>query len=190
MTQSNLILILGDQLTPSLSSLAQADAKSDIVLMAEVSEEATYVRHHKKKIAFVFSAMRHFAAELEEKGWKVVYVRLDDADNSGHLAGEVARVRAEQGLERVIVTEPGEIGGRVHPADAGVRSGEGLAVLKPLARSEATAEGARPGPHPIAGGMGARVGVGVTGRLSVGFLPGNADAHRPAPQRGGGDALD
>ncbi|MEM9358046.1 MAG: cryptochrome/photolyase family protein [Pseudomonadota bacterium] len=108
MAQGNLILVLGDQLTPSLSSLAHADVKADVVLMAEVAEEATYVRHHKKKIAFLFSAMRHFAAELEAEGWKVVYVRLDDDGNSGHLAGEVARVRAQHGLDRIVVTEPGE----------------------------------------------------------------------------------
>ena len=60
----NLILVLGDQLTPNLSSLAAGDPARDRVLMAELHDEATYVRHHKKKIAFLFSAMRHFAGEL------------------------------------------------------------------------------------------------------------------------------
>lgn len=91
MTQSNLILVLGDQLTPAISSLAQADASTDIVVMAEVVEEATYVRHHKKKITFLFSAMRHFALELENAGWRVAYTRLDDPNNAGSLEGEVAR---------------------------------------------------------------------------------------------------
>ena len=57
----SLILVLGDQLSLSMSSLKDANPESDIVLMAEVMEEATYVGHHKKKLAFVFSAMRHFA---------------------------------------------------------------------------------------------------------------------------------
>ncbi|MEO0363777.1 MAG: cryptochrome/photolyase family protein, partial [Pseudomonadota bacterium] len=71
-----LILILGDQLSHGLASLkADADAP---VLMAEVAAEATYVRHHKKKIAFIFSAMRHFAEELREAGREVDYVKLDD----------------------------------------------------------------------------------------------------------------
>ncbi|MEL7285831.1 MAG: cryptochrome/photolyase family protein, partial [Pseudomonadota bacterium] len=55
----NLILILGDQLSRQVSSLKGADPTRDRVLMTEVVEEATYVRHHKKKIAFLFSAMRH-----------------------------------------------------------------------------------------------------------------------------------
>ena len=48
-------LILGDQLSPNLSSLADVDAQNDIALMCEVRAEATYVKHHKKKVAFVFS---------------------------------------------------------------------------------------------------------------------------------------
>lgn len=104
----SLILILGDQLSPSLSSLRHGDAASDIVLMAEVMEEASYVRHHKKKIAFVFAAMRHFAEELRAAGWRVDYVRLDDPENSGTLTGEMARAKARHGLDQVVLTEPGE----------------------------------------------------------------------------------
>ena len=71
---SALTLILGDQLTPDLSSLSDFNPSTDTVLMAEVMEEATYVGHHKKKLAFVFSAMRHFAEELEATGVAVRYV--------------------------------------------------------------------------------------------------------------------
>ena len=77
--------------------------------MAEVAEEATYVRHHKKKIAFLFAAMRHFADELRAAGHSVRYVRLDDAGNAGSLRGEVARALEEvPGLSSVVVTKPGE----------------------------------------------------------------------------------
>ena len=65
MTKS-LILILGDQLSRTLSPLMTGTKSTDVVLMVEVSEEATYVPHHKKKIAFLFSAMRHFADALKE----------------------------------------------------------------------------------------------------------------------------
>ena len=63
----NLILIPGDQLDARIASLRDADPARDVVLMAEVMEEARYVRHHVKKIAFLFSAMRHFAAELRDR---------------------------------------------------------------------------------------------------------------------------
>lgn len=76
--------------------------------MAEVVEEATYVRHHKKKIAFLFSAMRHFAEELERANWQVEYVKLDDPENTGSFTGEVNRAVTRLKPEKLIVTEPGE----------------------------------------------------------------------------------
>ncbi len=105
---ANLILVLGDQLSPRLSSLAAGTPGVDRVLMAEVAEEATYVRHHKKKIAFVFSAMRHFADELREAGWAVDYVSLDDPNNAGGLSEELARAVKRLSPDRVLLTEPGE----------------------------------------------------------------------------------
>lgn len=100
-------LVLGDQLSSCLSSLADWQ-EGDLILLCEVMAEATYVRHHKKKLALVFSAMRHFAAELEASGKAVRYVRLDDASNTGSFGGEVARALSEGDYDRLIVTEPGE----------------------------------------------------------------------------------
>jgi deoxyribodipyrimidine photolyase-related protein len=101
-------LVLGDQLTRSLASLHDLDPARDIVLMAEVLGEATYVRHHKQKIAFLFSAMRHFAQELREEGITLAYTRLDDPENSHSLTGEVQRALKNYGACEIIVTEPGE----------------------------------------------------------------------------------
>ena len=101
-----LTLVLGDQLSPTVSSLVDAVPGRDTIVMAEVAAEAAYVKHHVKKIALVFAAMRHFAHELQAAGHRVRYVRLDDPLNSGTLAGEVAR--ALPGHARVVVTEPGE----------------------------------------------------------------------------------
>jgi deoxyribodipyrimidine photolyase-related protein len=108
MSDITLLPVLGDQLTPGLASLRAADPENAVVLMAEVGEEATYVRHHTKKIAFLFSAMRHFAAELRAAGRRVDYVRLDDPENTGSIAGEAARAASRHGAGRIVVTEPGE----------------------------------------------------------------------------------
>ena len=105
---TRLVLVLGDQLTDSLSALCKADKDDDVVVMAEVADEAAYVRHHPKKIALIFAAMRKFAAHLENEGWKVSYTQLDDAENAGSIVGELLR-RAEQfDAEEVLATEPGE----------------------------------------------------------------------------------
>ncbi len=93
MSDQCLILVLGDQLSHSMSSLRRADKSRDVVLMAEVMAEATYARHHKKKFVLVFSAMRHFAQSLREAGWQVDYVKLEDEGNTQSLKGEVARAQ-------------------------------------------------------------------------------------------------
>lgn len=104
----NLIVVLGDQLTPTLTSLAAGDPALDCVLIAELHDEATYVRHHKKKIAFLFSAMRHFAEELRALGWTVDYVKLDAPNNQGSFSGQVACAAAQHRPVRIIVTEASE----------------------------------------------------------------------------------
>lgn len=76
--------------------------------MAEVAEETTYVCHHKQKIAFILSAMRHFARNLQAQGLNVDYVKLDDPDNTGSLTGEVDRAVRRHRVAKVVVTEPGE----------------------------------------------------------------------------------
>jgi len=100
--------VLGDQLTRAISSLQDIDGDRDVVLMAEVAEETTYVGHHKQKIAFFIAAMRHFSAELTGEGFSVDYVRLEDPDNTGSLTGELARAVRRHGASRVVVTWPGE----------------------------------------------------------------------------------
>lgn len=103
-----LILVLGDQLTPAVAALRAAERTRDVVVMAEVMGEATYVPHHPKKIAFVFSAMRHFADALRADGWRVAYTRLDDPANAGAIPAELLRRAEETGAQEVIATEPGE----------------------------------------------------------------------------------
>jgi deoxyribodipyrimidine photolyase-related protein len=105
---TTLRFILGDQLTRDIASLRDIDPAGDVVLMVEAAEETTYVRHHKQKIAFILSAMRHFAQALTAEGIRVDYVRLDDPANTGSFTGELARAVARHAASRVIVTEPGE----------------------------------------------------------------------------------
>ena len=65
MSRDTAILFLGDQLSWSHPALQQADPDTTVVILAEVREEANYVRHNRHKIALLFSAMRHFAESLE-----------------------------------------------------------------------------------------------------------------------------
>ncbi len=101
-------VLLGDQLTDSVSALDGLDPAHDVVLMAEVRDECTYVRHHKKKIVLVLSAMRHFAQRLRDRGVRVEYVTLDDPLNTHSMRGEMLRAVARLQPDRVVATEVGE----------------------------------------------------------------------------------
>ena len=105
---TDLIPILGDQLSEHIASLRDVDRAQAVVLMMEVAEETVYVKHHKKKIALIFAAMRHYAAALARAGWTVDYIRLDDAGNTGSFTGEVARAVERHRPARIRVVEAGE----------------------------------------------------------------------------------
>lgn len=119
-------VVLGDQLSFRLSSLRDLDPARDVVLMAEVMGECTYVRHHVKKIVFVLAAMRHFADALRARGITVDYRHLDDPDNSGSLRGELIAAVRRHRPARVVVTEPGEW--RVREDMEGWQGAAGVAV--------------------------------------------------------------
>ncbi len=108
MTGGALRVVLGDQLTDTIASLEGLDAARDVVLMAEVLDECTYVRHHAKKIVLVLSGMRHFAAALRARGVTVDYIELDDPGNTHSLRGEFLRAAARHKPGRAVATEPGE----------------------------------------------------------------------------------
>ncbi|MDC7685277.1 cryptochrome/photolyase family protein [Asticcacaulis sp. BYS171W] len=108
MSTGALRVILADQLSTRLAVITKADKTRDVILMAEVMSEASYVRHHVKKIAFLFSAMRHYAQALRVAGFTIRYVTLDDEDNRQSLEGEILRATEDFAPERVVVTEPGE----------------------------------------------------------------------------------
>jgi deoxyribodipyrimidine photolyase-related protein len=104
---STLRIILGDQLSRTIAAL-DGLAAGDVVLLAEVMGECTYVPHHPQKIVLVLSAMRHFAAALAARGVNVRYVRLDDDENTQSLTDEVARAVRAVKPACIVVTSPGE----------------------------------------------------------------------------------
>ena len=103
-----LILILGDQLTEDISSLRELDPGKDVIIMAEVLGEASYVAHHPKKIILIFSAMRSFSDKLRSLGYRVEYSFFDDPQNTQSLSGELIRRAQQFKCSKVTVTQPNE----------------------------------------------------------------------------------
>lgn len=104
----HLVLILGDQLDRRSAALDGFDPACDAVWMAEVQEEATHVWSHKARIAIFLSAMRHYRDWLRQQGYTVHYHALDDPDNGGSFATELARAVRTHQPQKLIVVEPGE----------------------------------------------------------------------------------
>ena len=65
------IWVLGDQLWEAQAALATTDRAP--VILIESSAHSTERRYHRQKLVLVWSAMRHFAAELEAAGRQVTY---------------------------------------------------------------------------------------------------------------------
>ena len=72
------VWILGDQLSPTHAALARTRPGQSRVLMIESKARGSVLRYHQLKLTLVYSAMRHFAAELRERGWEVDYRLIDE----------------------------------------------------------------------------------------------------------------
>ena len=78
---TTLRLILGDQLNHN-HSWFQNPQKGVHYLMMEMRQETDYVTHHIQKVCAFFLAMRRFAGFLENQGFQVHYLKLDDPGNA------------------------------------------------------------------------------------------------------------
>jgi deoxyribodipyrimidine photolyase-related protein len=107
-TLRHLVLVLGDQLDGGSAAFDGFDPALDAVLMIEAREEASYIPQHKRRLAFFFSAMRHFRDGQRAAGRRIHYSALEDAGNRGGFAAEILRWAAALGPSRLVVLEPGD----------------------------------------------------------------------------------
>ncbi|MBT8364559.1 MAG: cryptochrome/photolyase family protein [Deltaproteobacteria bacterium] len=105
----NLIIIFGDQLDLDSAAFDGFDSGEDAVLMMEVKEEASYIPQHKIRLAFFFSAMRHFADDLKDRGYTVYYVALDAPKNRGSFGAEITRWVHKTRPQQLICSRPGDL---------------------------------------------------------------------------------
>jgi len=107
--QPRLFLVLGDQLHPDPHPLLSRATATDLVLMAEVPDEATHVWSHQARTALFFSAMRHFAQRQQAAGHRLIYRRIG-THPARSLSEAVAIVVAEHPeIESLCILEPGDI---------------------------------------------------------------------------------
>lgn len=101
------IWILGDQLHPNQAALAAVrDHQSPDQTPILMVESWGWVRgrnYHKQKIAFVWSAMRHFAQDLEQQGYPVTYAEAD------HFAEALQSWAKQEQLDRITLVTPADL---------------------------------------------------------------------------------
>lgn len=74
------VWILGDQLHPEMSALQDATPADTRILMIESRRDLRSRPLHARKLVLLLSAMRHFAADLRERGFSVDY-HMDAPDS-------------------------------------------------------------------------------------------------------------
>lgn len=74
------IWILGDQLWLDQAALQScaAQKRQNPVLLIESAQHVRQRPYHRQKLVLVWSAMRHFAADLKQEGWSVTYQIAED----------------------------------------------------------------------------------------------------------------
>ena len=97
------VWILGDQLMHLHPALVEREQANTVVLMVESKARGAMHPYHQQKLVLVYSAMRHFAADLRKAGWRVDYIELGEG-----LGFEAAARRHVSHFSpgRVVMAEP------------------------------------------------------------------------------------
>jgi deoxyribodipyrimidine photolyase-related protein len=72
------VWILGDQLSTTQAALASCETEKIPIIAIESLNHVKIRPYHKQKLVLIWSAMRHFAADLRQKGYDVTYEITDD----------------------------------------------------------------------------------------------------------------
>ena len=97
----NRIIYVGfDQLNTECGALKEADPKSDLIVLVESDRMVTGSNWNKVRLYFLISSAHHFANELTESGFKVVYQKAATT-----VAG-LKQVRADHGDLPIIAATP------------------------------------------------------------------------------------
>lgn len=106
-TYQTLRLILGDQLNPQHSWFKVKDP-SVLYVIAELHDEAGYVKHHIQKIAAFFLAMENFATSLKKAGHNVLHMTLDDTETFKDTTTLIDHLIKQYGVQNFEYQRPDE----------------------------------------------------------------------------------
>lgn len=106
-TYNTLRLIMGDQLNASHSWYQNKD-DGVLYVIAELQQEASYVKHHIQKIAAFFLSMQAFANALQSAGHDVLHLTLEDTQNYADLPALITQLSTQFKVEHFEYQRPDE----------------------------------------------------------------------------------
>ncbi len=89
-----------DQLHRDFGALKNADAKNDIILLVESQRMLQSRTWHIQRLWFMISAARHFAQELRDEGYEVIYLKAKTTKDG------INQAKKSQKISDVIAAEP------------------------------------------------------------------------------------
>lgn len=100
-------LILGDQLNGKHSWFKETH-EDVIYCLFEMRQETDYVKHHIQKVIGFFAAMRQFAEDLNSKGHRVIYFKINDDHNKQNLTDNLSELINSNSIEHFEYIFPDE----------------------------------------------------------------------------------
>ncbi len=100
-------LILGDQLN-SKHSWFKNHQEDVIYCLFEMRQETDYVVHHIQKVIGFFAAMRQFAIDLKANNHEVAYFKINAAENTQNLTGNLKLLIDTHSIEKFEYQMPDE----------------------------------------------------------------------------------
>ena len=100
------IWVLGDQLHPQQAALGSSSPGQARVLLVESLSVLEQRAYHRQKLVLVWSAMRHFGAELAGLGWQVDHLESD------RFGSAVQGWISSHGISELRIMEPADRGFR------------------------------------------------------------------------------
>lgn len=102
-----LIWILGDQLLPA-HPLLPSPAGDLLVGLIESSPRGSHLRYHQQKLTLLYSAMRHYAADLRKQKFATLYHHLTDTPAGADYATILSHWIQKHKIREIHLLDPNE----------------------------------------------------------------------------------
>ncbi len=102
-----LIWILGDQLLPT-HPLLPSPAADLLVGLIESSPRGSHLRYHQQKLTLLYSAMRHYAADLKKQKFATLYHHLTDTPAGADYATILSHWIQKHKIREIHLLDPNE----------------------------------------------------------------------------------